>query len=231
MNDTGVTPFLMLINGFEEDVIDPDTGRFDLLSPESIRVAETLREIADSEVIPSDVVTSTGDDIQDQYATGRYAIAMAFGPRFADYAEVAASYEAENLQVSAWPSFDTEAPSALMGPYWNVGVSAETEHPEAATAFVEHLFSTEASMQWAETAGQIPDRRSVLDDPFFETDEAKPIPESVEIIEADGARVLPQRFDDVTRVANILNDAVQRLIGTDDDIEAILSDAESELGW
>lgn len=231
MNDTGVTPFLMLLNGFGDDVLDPTTGRFDLLGPESVRVAETLRELVTSGAIPSDVITSTGQDIQDQFATGRYSTAMAFGPRYSAYEESAAGFDPATLRVSAWPSFDSDTPSALLGPYWNVGVSADSENPAEATAFVESLFTTEASMKWAETAGQVPDRRSVLDDPFFSSDESGPITEFVEIIESEGARVLPQQMEDVTRVANVLNSAVQRIVGTDDDITGILEDARSELGW
>lgn len=231
MNDTGVTPYLMLLNGFGEDAFDPLTGRFDLLGPESLQVAETLRELAVEGTVPSDAITSTGQDIQDQFATGRYSTAMAFGPRFSAYEETAAGFDPATLRVSAWPSFGSETPSALMGPYWNVGVSASSDHPDEATAFVESLFSVEASTDWAEVAGQVPDRRSVLDDPFFETDEGRTITAFVEIIDSDGAQVLPQEMEDVTRVANVLNTAVQRLIGTEEDIEEILADTQSELGW
>lgn len=231
MNDTGVTPFLMLLNGFGDDVLDPTTGRFDLLGPESVMVAQTLRELATSGAIPSDVITSTGQDIQDQFATGRFSTAMAFGPRFSAYVESAAGFDPATLRVSAWPSFDSDAPSALLGPYWNVGVSADSDNPAEATAFVESLFTTEASLKWAQTAGQVPDRRSVLDDPFFSSEESGPITDFVEIIDSEGARVLPQEMEDVTRVANVLNVAVQRIVGTEDDINSILEDAKSELGW
>lgn len=231
MNDTGVTPFLMLLNGFPEEVFDPETGRFDLLGPESIQVAETLRTLGSSGYVAPDAVSATGQDVQDQFASGRYAMAMAFGPRFSAYVDSAAGYDPATLAVSAWPSFGSESPSALLGPYWNVGVSAATENPEEAVALLESFYSVEASTQWAEVAGQVPDRRSVLTDPFFETDEGAVIADFVEIIEADGARVLPQKLEDVTQLANVLNAATQRLIGTDDDIETILRDAQAELGW
>lgn len=230
-NDTGVTPFLMLLNGFEDEVFDQKTGRFDLLGEESIQVAETLRALGASGDVPADAISSTGQDVQDQFASGRFAMAMAFGPRFSAYQESAAGYDASTLRVSAWPSFDSDNPSALLGPYWNVGISAETEHPDEATALLESLYTVDASAQWAEVAGQVPDRRSVLSDPFFETDQGKVIVDFVEIIDADGARVLPQKLEDVTQLANVLNGATQRLLGTDEDVEKILSDAKAELGW
>lgn len=230
-NDTGVTSFLMLLNGFETEVFDPETGRFDLLGDESVQVAETLRALGKAGVVPADAVSATGQDVQDQFASGRYAMAMAFGPRFSAYVDSAAGYDPSTLRVSAWPSFDSNDPSALLGPYWNVGISAKTQHPEEATALLESFYTVEASKQWAETAGQVPDRRSVLADPFFETDEGAVIADFVEIIEADGARVLPQNLEDVTQLANVLNSAVQRLLGTDDEIDTILNDAKAELGW
>lgn len=231
MNDTGVTPFLMLLNGFQQEVFDSETGQFDLLGPESIQVAETLRELGSSGFVPADAISATGQDVQDQFASGRYAMAMAFGPRFSAYVESAAGYDPATLAVSAWPSFGTESPSALLGPYWNVGVSAATEHPEEAVALLESFYTIDASTQWAEIAGQVPDRRSVLSDPFFETEEGAVIADFVEIIESDGARVLPQKLEDVTQLANVLNAATQRLVGTNDDIESILNDAKAELGW
>ena len=113
-NDTGVTPFLLLLNGFGNDVFDPDTGRFDLLGEESLRVANTLRELGQAGSVPGDAVSSTGQDVQDQYASGRFAMAMAFGPRFSGYVESAAGYDPATLRVSAWPSFDSDSPSALL---------------------------------------------------------------------------------------------------------------------
>lgn len=232
MNDSGVTPFLMLLNGFSDETFDPKTGRFDLLGDEAKTVAETLRALAQRKAVPKDVTTATGQDIQDQFSSGRYAVAMAFGPRFSAYKESAAGYKPETLKVSAWPSFGRNAPSALLGPYWNVGVSAKSANPDAAVAFVEFLYSTEASLAWAKTAGQVPDRRSVLQDPFFSSDaNGKTIADLATIIEADGARVLPQRLQDVTALANVLNKSVQRLIGTNDDVSAILASTKAELKW
>ncbi|MER6172938.1 extracellular solute-binding protein [Streptosporangium sp. NPDC001681] len=230
-NDTGVTPFLMLLNGFKEEAFDKETGRFDLLGPQSVRVAETIRALATSGAVAGDTITATGQDIQDQFASGRYAIAMAFGPRYSAYVDSAAGYDPATLKVGAWPSFDSESPSALLGPYWNIGLSAKSDNLDTAAAFVEHLYSKEASLAWAKKAGQVPDRRSVLKDPFFSTDKGEVITDFVKIIEADGARVLPQRIEDVTKLANVLNGAVQRLIGTKDDVKTILKDAQSELGW
>lgn len=230
-NDTGVTPFLMLLNGFKEDAFDKETGRFDLLGPQSVQVAETIRALATSGAVAGDTITATGQDVQDQFVSGRYAIAMAFGPRYSAYVDSAAGYDPATLKVSAWPSFDSESPSALLGPYWTVGLSAKSANPERATAFIEHLYSKEASLAWAKTAGQVPDRRSVLQDPYFDTQQGAVINDFVKIIESDGARVLPQQLEDVTKLANVLNGAVQRLIGTKDDIKTILRDAQSELGW
>ncbi|MEU6998878.1 extracellular solute-binding protein [Nonomuraea sp. NPDC046570] len=221
----------MLLNGFKKEVFDQETGRFDLLGPESVRVAETLRSLATSGAVPGDAITATGQDIQDQFASGRYAVAMAFGPRYSAYVDSAAGYDASTLKVRAWPSFDSDSPSALLGPYWNVGLSAKSGNLGKAAAFVEHLYSKDASLAWAKKAGQVPDRRSVLKDPFFATGKGEVITDFVKIIEADGARVLPQRIEDVTKLANVLNGAVQRLLGTKDDITTILKDAQSELGW
>ena len=129
------------------------------------------------------------------------------------------------------PSPQGSGPAVLLGPYWTVGVSAKSANPAAATAFVESLFSTEASLEWAKTAGLVPDRRSVLQNPFFATPAASDIHAFTALLSAPGVMTFPQRMPNITKVFPVMNTALQELIGTKESVDAILERAKSTLGW
>ena len=135
------------------------------------------------------------------------------------------------LAVSAWPSFGERPPAVLLGPYWTVGMSATSTNKRAATAFLETLYSRDASLKWAKDAGLVPDRRSVMADPWFQQPEAATIAEFNRLLAGPGALVFPQRIPDITRMFTVLNTALQRLIGTDDPPRTVLGDAKATLGW
>jgi len=230
-NDNSVSAFINMMTGFGPDIFDAATGQFDVTGPEAVETASVVRQLVGAGALSSTLLNAMGDDIQDQFAAGRFAIVQAFAPRFAQYKSIAAAYDPNDLAVSAWPAFGDRPPAVLLGPYWTVGVSAKSENKAAATAFVEALYTPEASMQWAEVAGLVPDRRSVQSDPFFSTPEAESIAVFNALLDAPGALTFPPKLPDITKVFPIMNTALQELIGTDEDVGAILERAKATLGW
>ena len=86
-------------------------------------------------------------------------------------------------------------------------------------------------MEWAKTAGLVPDRRSVMSDSWFKQPEASTIAQFVSILSSPGAMVFPQKLPDVTKLFKVFNGALQELIGTDEAARAILGRAKATLGW
>ena len=230
-NDNSVSAFINIMSGFGPEIFDPETGKIDLTGEQALTAANVVRQLSEQGALSPTLLNAMGDDIQDQFAAGRFAIAQAFSPRFQQYKSIAAAYDPEQLAVSPWPAFGDRPPAVLLGPYWTVGISAKSENKQAAAAFLEALYTPEASMQWAQTAGLVPDRQSVLSDPFFSTPEAATISTFVELLAAPGAMVFPQRLPDTTKIFPVLNTALQELIGTSEDPAAILARAEATLGW
>lgn len=230
-NDNSVSSFINIMTGFGPEIFDTATGQFDVTGPEAKETANVVRQLVAVGALSSTLLNAMGDDIQDQFAAGRFAIVQAFAPRFQQYKSIAAAYDPANLAVSAWPAFGDRPPAVLLGPYWTVGLSAESENKEAAAAFIEALYTPEASMQWSQVAGLVPDRRSVLSDPYFASPEAANIGVFTELLAAPGAMTFPQRLPDITKVFPIMNTALQELIGTDEAIDPILERAKSTLGW
>ncbi|TKT75810.1 sugar ABC transporter substrate-binding protein [Aquamicrobium sp. LC103] len=230
-NDNSVSAFINILSGFGPSIFDATTGQFDVAGAEAKEVGNVVRQLVANGALSSTLLNAMGDDIQDQFASGRFAIVQAFAPRFQQYKQIAAAYDGNDLAVSAWPGFGDRPPAVLLGPYWTVGVSAKSANPALATAFVESLYSREASMSWAKTAGLVPDRMSALKDPYFGTPEAADIHNFTELLSAPGVMTFPQRMPDITKVFPVMNTALQELIGTDESVDAILDRAKSTLGW
>jgi multiple sugar transport system substrate-binding protein len=230
-SDNSVSAFINIMSGFGPEIFDPATGRLDLTGAQALETADVVRQLVARNAVSRTLLNAMGDDIQDQYAAGRFAMAQAFSARFQQFQQIAAGYDRRELAPSAWPAFGTRPPAVLLGPYWTVGMSPQSQNKPAATAFLESLYSREASMRWAKDAGLVPDRRSTLSDPFFATPEAAITNEFQKLLVGQGAFVFPQRIPDITRIFTVLNTALQKLIGTSEAPRAVLTEAKATLGW
>ncbi len=230
-SDNSVSALINIMTGFGPGIFDPATGRLDLTGNQALEAADTVRQLVARNALSRTLLNAMGDDIQDQFAAGRFAMAQAFAPRFQQFRQIAAGYNANDLAVSAWPSFGDRPPAVLLGPYWTIGMSPNSTNKHTAAAFLESLYSREASLKWAQDAGLVPDRRSVMSDPWFSRPEAAVTAEFQRLLASPGAMVFPQRISDITRIFTVLNTALQKLIGTDEPPRTILADAKSTLGW
>jgi multiple sugar transport system substrate-binding protein len=223
--------FINIMAGAGPGIFDTATGRIDLTGSMAVEAAEVVRELLRRNAISPTLLNSTGDDIQDRFASGSYAIAREFSARFPQYQASAAAYEPSSLAVSAWPAFGDRPPAVLLSGYWTVGISPKSNNKAAAAAFVEGLYSDAAELQWAQVAGLVPNRRSIIADPYFQTEEAATIRTFADLLAVEGAITLPQRIAEPTKVFTVVNDALQALIGTKDPTAEILQAAAAELGW
>lgn len=230
-NDNSVSGFINMMTGFGPGIFDPASGRFDVTGPEAVATAEVVRQLVANGALSRTLLNAMGDDIQDQFAAGRFAMAQAFAPRFQQYRNIAAAYDPAQLSVAPWPAFGDRPPAALLGPYWTVGLSAGSRDKAAAVAFLEALYTPEASMQWSRVAGLVPDSRSVQSDPFFASPQAEVIRIFSGLLDSPGALTFPPNLPDITRLFPVMNIALQELIGTDEAIGAILGRAKAALGW
>ena len=230
-SDNSVSAFINIMSGFGPEIFDAKTGRMDLTGAQAVEVSELVRRMSQRRAISPTLLNAMGDDIQDQFAAGRFAMAQAFAPRFQQFQKIAAGYDPKELAVSAWPSFGSRPPAVLLGPYWTVGLAATSQNKEAAAAFLESLYSPEASLKWAQDAGLIPDRKSVLNNPWFSRPEASTTNDFFKLLSGPGAFVFPQRVPDITKIFTVLNNTLQELIGTEEKVPTVLARAKSSLGW
>lgn len=76
------------------------------------------------------------------------------------------------LEVAPIPGPDGPVPITSMG--WFLAMGANTEHPEWAWRYMEHVTSPEMQALHAEIAGEMPTRASAFEEPFFtDTEEGR----------------------------------------------------------
>lgn len=117
-------------------------------------------------VTPQDAIIYNVDDITEQFIAGRYAMAITSNLRYSVIAK-AAEFGVENIGIRAWPSWDGTKSGPMPVSGWWISAWNKSPHLAEAGKFIDHVLSREGVRLWAKVGGQVPTRRSLLDDPFF----------------------------------------------------------------
>ncbi len=117
-------------------------------------------------VTPQEALTYHVDDITDQFIAGRYAMAITSNLRYSGIVQQV-RYGAENVAIMPWPSLSGQGPGPMPVSGWWVAVWNRSPHQAEAARFVDYMVSRDGVRLWATVGGQVPTRRSVLEDPFF----------------------------------------------------------------
>lgn len=222
--------YFPLMLSFPSEPLDPETWEFDLLGEESRQVAAGVRELFQSGAAPDDVANADDDAAQDQFATGRFGAVKMYSPRLPQFKEQAAGYDPELLSAALIPGMAGGEPKSV-AQFWTVAIAENSENLDAAAAFVEYLYTIDSSMAWAEVGGQVPDRKSALDNEWFETEEASEVKLMAELSAQPGVTPVPQSVRDPEVVFDALNETLQEIATTDRPIEEILTETQEQLGW
>lgn len=130
----------------------------------------TASLITEHKVTPQDALIYNVDDITEQYAAGRYAIAITSILRYSVIARNA-SFDKANIGILAWPSWsgDHAGPMPVSG--WWVAVWEKSPRREAAAKWVNYMVGEQGVKLWSTVGGQVPTRKSLLEDPYFQKPE------------------------------------------------------------
>lgn len=126
----------------------------------------TVDLIAEHGVSPRDAIIYDVDDITEQFIAGRYAIAITSNLRYSVIVGNA-EFGVENIGIMPWPSWDGEKSGPMPVSGWWVAAWNKSPRLEEAGKFLDHMLSRDGVRLWATVGGQVPTRRSLLDDPFF----------------------------------------------------------------
>lgn len=112
-------------------------------------------------VTPDSAISSSVEDVYNEFKAGRYAMMIGAGVRIPTL-QAESTFDGSTIQMTFFPSEDgsTFSPSVING--WNVGVWSGSKHKEAAGKFVEHMINAESDEIWMKTGGQVPVRKSTV---------------------------------------------------------------------
>lgn len=156
-----------------------------------------LAMVREHKLTPESIVSLTRDNTLDAIK-GRVAISTVLSSNVVSPARAAVG---DSLQLAYTPGPDGPIPVFAGGKF--LLMSKTSKQKEAAGLFIESLISYEAQLVNAQLAREIPVRRSVTDDPWFQTADAADIKFSLDYM-ADHPRLFryPQRTDFLqTRIA------------------------------
>jgi multiple sugar transport system substrate-binding protein len=122
--------------------------------------------------MPKEALQYTHDDAMEGMRAGKFGIKFDGSNR----RKYILSSKAVAGKIGMWkfPSVEGKkpSPSNIMG--WSLAIPGTADHKEEAWKFIDHMICPESLMIYAKVAGEIPSRKSVLKDPYFQGPEGKP---------------------------------------------------------
>jgi multiple sugar transport system substrate-binding protein len=205
---TESTPTLIGMLSGDEPVFEGCTAHWATdLGERSLQYTVDL--IKEHGVTPQDAIIYNVDDITEQFIAGRYAIAITSNLRYSVIAK-AAEFGVENIGIMAWPSWDGARSGPMPVSGWWTTVWNKSPHMAEAARFVDHMLSRDGVRLWATVGGQVPTRRSLLDDPFFAQPENAWVSTMIDAWSAN-SWMEPTQCNTRT-LQGVLNEAVARVL-------------------
>ena len=163
------TIFQPHIHGRGGQIID-DSGKGAFNDEPAVKTYQFLADcVHKHKIMPPQVVSMTYDEVTDAFKAGRVGIIQEGSHRYQD---IAKAIRPENLELAKVPSDDPARPSPTIVTGWGMGIPRGAKNPDASWEYIKEYISPEAQEINARVAGTLPSRKSVIDLPFFKSDEA-----------------------------------------------------------
>lgn len=202
-------------------------GKFDFTGSLAKKTAETVKSLVTSGAVPKDNGNLNGDVEQNQFVTGRYAIANMYSPRFTTIKKQAsANFDASTINIAGLPTFAKGEKNPVLSNPWGVVASKTPASPACTAAFIKSMYSAESSLTWSKVGGQVPVLKSTLSDPWFKTADASDVKQIASIIQSGQALPLPANIVNLSQTMNAANAVLQSIVtDPNSDINQVLQKA------
>ena len=221
---TESTPVLIGMLEGDQPVFDGCTAHF--ATETGVKALDyTVGLIADDEVTPRDALVYNVDDITEQFAAGRYAIAITSILRYSVIAKNA-TFDTANIGIVPWPTWTGEGSGPMPVSGWWVAAWKDSPRIEEAGKFIDFMVSPAGVKLWSVVGGQVPARRSLLNDAHFQKPENAWVST---MIDAWSANSWMEPTECNTRtLQSVLNEATSRVLVDEIDPKAALEEAEAK---
>jgi multiple sugar transport system substrate-binding protein len=189
-------------------IVSPD-GKAVFNSPAGVKAVQWFVDLVKvQKVMPPDIVNLTYDERLQGFMAGKYAMIIEGLHRY--QTTQTSPITKGKVGLSYIPSWDTNRPAPTPVTGWDIGIGANSKQKGAAWKFVAHALSYESQLVNAKIADQVPARRSVAKDPFFQTANATEMKFVLDYLAA-GSREFP-KAKNLDRLIDLFNQAINESI-------------------
>jgi multiple sugar transport system substrate-binding protein len=158
-------------------------GRAAFNSPAGERAMQWIADQARTKAMGPAAVTMNADDILSGFKAG--TIAMSFQGSMRVSAARAAKDVGPMIRTAPVPGFERGRPAPGLTAGQSLTIGANSKNKDAAWRFIEYYLSPKAQLLFAK-AGVVPVRKSVFNDPYFQTAEGRELIQWKDYIDKHG---------------------------------------------
>ncbi|MEY8338748.1 extracellular solute-binding protein [Lachnospiraceae bacterium 62-35] len=146
-----------------------EEGRAVFDSPEAVKAFHLIKDMVfEKKIVPSNVAGLKYDECSDVFTAGRAAMYWDGSRRASKYIE---GLGQENLRLIPMPSESGDVPGPSYIGCWALGIPKNSKNPELAWEYIKNFTEAESQAIYAKVSGEVPIRKSAMEDGFFQTDE------------------------------------------------------------
>lgn len=161
------TSFFYALADLQDSFYDMETKTPLFNNENALKAAQLVVDLVAKGITPRDAIANDYETMLQQFESGRFAMVHGGSHRYGSIAK-AVGFGVENMGIMPWPTWsgDRVGP-AFSGGGWGIGIWKETKNMDAAGLLLKAFMSPEASKLWMEVGGQVPNRVSLMNDPFL----------------------------------------------------------------
>jgi multiple sugar transport system substrate-binding protein len=196
------------------DLVDPDTGQPLFHKEAGQQIFQWLQDLVyEHGVSPKDELTMDSEAEVRRFKGGALASSWHHSSQWSEYSALVDSKDGLASTSLPNPTNSSEPVPASTEGGWTLCMSSESKR-DAAWQFIEFMHSKEAELIDAKVGGELPTRKSTLNsDPYFASDNFSRQRELLGYLDSSAHPATTIKITHRQDLADILGDAVQRIVG------------------
>jgi multiple sugar transport system substrate-binding protein len=180
-------------------------------SDQAAQSAQLVVDIVTSGAMPKDAIANDYETMLEQFQRGRFAMSAGGPHRYGSILQNV-GFGKENLGIMPWPTWtgDKIGPGATGGG-WEIAITKGTKNLEASATLLRYLMNKESSRLWMQTGQQVPNRKSLQQDPYLQKPENEVVALSLRILSERSYFMWPMGISTAETVPAI-HEALQKMM-------------------
>jgi len=207
------------------DLVDPITGKSTFHGDAGVQIIQWFQDLVYvHKVMPVGVTTMDSEAVNQMFQAGTLTSNWHHSSQWSEWISLARE---NKLATTTLPNFSGGPTPASTEGGWTLQMSKGAKK-DAAGKLIEFFHSKEAELMDAQVAGELPTRQTTLQDPFFQTEDFARPRAWLEYLRQNGHPATTIKIEHREELANILGDALQKIIAVRADVKSTLADAASQ---